>query len=88
MLTLDVDLELIFGIPYRAIDVEININDNWVPEASNHLDDSPITNEENEVLSPSTSRVNVEGEWNLTHGQVEGEHLNYPSHIERALVTS
>lgn len=32
MLTFDVDFDLVFGIPNKAIDVEVNIEDNYVLE--------------------------------------------------------
>ena len=43
MLTFDIDFDLNFGIPNRAIHVEVNIEDNQVPEELKHSDDSTIT---------------------------------------------
>ena len=40
MSTYDSDLDLMFGIHDRSIDVEIHADDNQVPEASKHFDDS------------------------------------------------
>ena len=45
MLTFNVDLHLIFGIPDRAIKVKVTIKDNQVPKASKHFDNSSIINE-------------------------------------------
>ena len=83
MLTFDIDLDLIFGVAHRAIDVKVNIEDNQVPEASKKSDYSTLTNKENETISSSNSRVSVEQIQNSTNVQVEGEHLISSSHNNR-----
>lgn len=50
----DIDYELSFGVPNRAIDVEVHAEDTQIPEASNHSDDSTMTREEYDSQSTST----------------------------------
>lgn len=45
MFTSDIDFDLLFGVPDRAIDVEFNIENNQVPEESRHSDELTITGE-------------------------------------------
>ena len=44
MLTFDIDLDLIFGVLDRPIDVEVNTEENQVLEAAEHSYDSTLTN--------------------------------------------
>ena len=83
MLTFDVNLDLIFGIPDKEINAEINVKDNQIPKTSKHSDDWTLTSEENDAHSSSTSRVNVERVQVSRDDQVEGEHLTYLYHNER-----
>lgn len=43
MLSFEIDFDLIFGIPYRALNVELNVEDNQVSKASKNVGDSTIT---------------------------------------------
>ena len=83
MLTFDIDHNLIFSVPNRAIKDEINIKNNRIPEAPKHSNDSTLTNEDNEENSSLTSRVNIERLHNSTDGQVEGSTLMSTSHNKR-----
>ena len=75
MLTFDVDFDLICGILDRAIDVDVNIEDNQILEVSKHYDDSTLINEKTDAHSSSTSRVNVE---TMQVSLGEKEELDHP----------
>ncbi|XP_052625604.1 uncharacterized protein LOC128132724 [Lactuca sativa] len=62
---LDFDYDLIFGVPDRAIDAEINANDNQIPEASKHSDDSTITEVNVDLHSTTNSLIHVESQITL-----------------------
>ena len=71
---------MIFGIPDGDIDVEVHADDNRIPEALKHSNDSMLTREEDDYLSTSNSQVHVERLLVLQGNQVEGEHLSSQSH--------
>lgn len=60
MLTFDIDFDLNFGIPNRAIHVEVNIEDNQVPEELKHSDDSTITDRWLDKCTSSTPTAQFE----------------------------
>ncbi|CAI9280391.1 unnamed protein product [Lactuca saligna] len=70
----DIDYDLIFGILDRVIDAENHADDNHIPEASRHSDDSTFIREEEDTNSTSTLRVNVERVSISIDDQVEGRH--------------
>lgn len=67
MSTFNIDIVLILLIHDMAINVEINVEDNQIPQASKRSNDSTLTNVENDTHSSSTSRVNVERMQNSTN---------------------
>ncbi|XP_042758459.1 uncharacterized protein LOC111908400 isoform X2 [Lactuca sativa] len=80
--SLDFDFYLIFGVPDRAIDVEVNVDDNRVLEALKHSDESTLTQDNNDLLSSTNSSGNNESLLVITNVQVEGDHLNSSTQVE------
>ena len=71
--SIDFDYDLIFGVPDRAIDVEVHADDNHTPESSKHTDDSTLTSDTSEN-GESRQYVRMEGEHTSIPLNVEGEH--------------
>ncbi|CAI9295494.1 unnamed protein product [Lactuca saligna] len=60
-----------------AIDAEINLDDNHVPEASKHSDDSTLTQDNNDLMNDQVEgEPNFEGERERMDVDVKGEHQN------------
>lgn len=60
MNSFEVDYDLIFGIPDRAIDAKIHADEKNIAEESKLSDDSMIIRDVDDLHSTSTSPVNVE----------------------------
>lgn len=71
-----IDYELNFGVLEKAVDAEFYADDNHIPKASKHYDDSTVTKEDDDSNSTSNSQVNIKHLPNLKGAQVEGENLS------------
>ncbi|XP_052621036.1 uncharacterized protein LOC111901200 [Lactuca sativa] len=78
----DFDYDLIFGVPDRVIDAEIHAEDNRIPKASKHSDDSTLTHENDDSYSTSNTQCHVDSHPVLQGDQLEGEHLNSTINVE------
>ena len=61
MLIFYIDFDLIFGIPNKEINVEVNIKDNQVPKSSKHSNDSTFTDGWIDEYVTLTPNVQVRG---------------------------
>ena len=59
MITFDVDFDLLFGIPNKVIDVEVNIEDNQISKESKHSYDFTIIDERADEYPSSSPSANV-----------------------------
>ena len=82
MLIFYIDFDLIFGIPNKEINVEVNIKDNQVPKASKHSDDSTIINGKLDECVTSTPNAHIVEDRTSIPVLVKGEQLQTQHQVE------